>query len=108
MDSKQLRPIEGLPPLMYPSMLCSFIYHRMYISLRCLDPYLQRIQAITRMTRNQLEAVGIEEEFKHLGRNHFRFLTSLDDPTAPLHDGVMYCFSRHTPCKRIEKKFLPE
>ena len=56
MDTKQLRPIKGLPPLMAPSMTCSFIFKKLNRVLRTLDEDMQELQIITRMSADDLIA----------------------------------------------------
>jgi hypothetical protein len=48
MDVQQLKPIHGLPPLLCPVLISSFLYHEFLVSVRASqDPALQRIQQIS-------------------------------------------------------------
>jgi hypothetical protein len=104
MDVRQLKPIRGLPPILCPAMLCSFVFHRYYVSLRTLDPALQKIQEITRMSSTELKKDGVREDFCKLLQDNCNFVDSMNDTHIP--ETAVYCFGRHAPCRRAEAKVL--
>ena len=65
-DVQQMLPIHGLPFLLSPHMLTSFMFFQLEKSVRASqDVFLQRIQAITRMAPQEL-SVEILDEFRRL------------------------------------------
>jgi predicted GIY-YIG superfamily endonuclease len=106
MDVQQLRPIHGLPPLLSPCMISSFVYHEFLITLRTNDCHLQRIQAITRKSVRDFEnEPGLKEEFRSLIKTYCMFVDNINDHRIPT-DSTIYCFARHELCKKAEAKVL--
>ena len=85
-------------------MLCSFVFHRYYISLRTLDPALQKIQEITRMSATELKKDGVRKNFCKLFQDSCNFVDSMNDKRIP--ETAVYCFGRHAPCRRAEAEVL--
>jgi predicted GIY-YIG superfamily endonuclease len=105
MDLLQLKPVDGLPPIFSPSMICSFKYILYEMPLRTTDPDLKRIQQITRMTKKQLTENGsIKNEFYEKLKARCNFVSDIEH--APDGNDVVYCFARHEPCKTAEKKVI--
>ena len=104
MDVKQLKPIKGLPPVMMPSMLSTFLFHQFVVPLRTSDKILQRIQEITRLGAEELGTAEIKLEFISLISNNCLFVKTLADPKIPAN--ATYCFPRHAPCRVAEQQVL--
>ena len=104
MDVKQLKPINGLPPVMMPSMLSTFLFHQFLVPLRTTDSVLQRIQEITRLDARELDKAEIKREFIRLISDNCVFVESLADPAIPAN--ATYCFPRHAPCYVAEQQVL--
>jgi predicted GIY-YIG superfamily endonuclease len=106
MDVQQLKPIKGLPPLLCPVLISSFVYHEFMISVRASqDPILQRIQQISRLSKATLENdPALKEEFKRLLSENCNFVDSIDDLSIP--ESAVYCYGRRGPCKDAEKNVL--
>jgi predicted GIY-YIG superfamily endonuclease len=104
MDVKQLRPIKGLPPVMMPSMLSTFLFHQFLVPLRTADAVLQRIQEITRLDAGELDKSETKHEFIRLISDNCMFVESLADSKIPAN--ATYCFPRRAPCRVAEQKVL--
>ena len=83
LDSCQLQPIRGRPPLMSPHMLTSFEFVELIHSVRAYyDGNLCRIIDISRM-RSRERTPEIRNVFKRLIINYCQFANSWDDPKLP-------------------------
>jgi hypothetical protein len=99
MDVHQLKPIKGLPPLLCPVMISSFVYHEFMVSVQASqDPILQRIQQISRLSKATLENnPAVKEEFKRLLSKNCNCVDNIDDLSIP--ESAVYCYGRRGPCK---------
>ncbi|MHA7927462.1 MAG: GIY-YIG nuclease family protein [Marinobacter sp.] len=104
-DVQQMQPIRGLSPMLSPVMLSTFSFHRFQIPLRTHDQFLQEIQMISRMGKQDL--LRHENAFCQLIIRFCQFVPNEDSPELPHDDpGTIYCFSKHEPCIRAEKRVL--
>jgi hypothetical protein len=78
-DIQQLKPINGLPPLLNSCMLSSFVYQRFVKVLRAKDENLQRMQKISRERSENLianKSAMKQVLYKLLANRNYRFLPS--------------------------------
>ena len=111
MDGKQMKPISGFSPVLSPAMMCCFIFISLTIPLRTLDVNLQRIQAITRNTPNELRAGGeaLEKEFKSNILQHCTFCLTYEELRGVYKQNeLIYCYPRHEDCISKEHAILQE
>ena len=107
MDEKQLKPINGFPPLFSPALMCSFVFVPIQTPLRTLDAVLQEIQKITRMTTKELlKNPETKKCFFNLVGNHCKFFETFDDPEIQKLSDAVYCFPHHDTCAYAERKVL--
>ena len=106
MDHRQLYPINGLPPMLSPNMITSFVFRRMKTSMRANgDNAFLRIQEISRMLPSELlGSKTLLPEFRHLVETTFTFVDSIDDTRIPVN--AMFVFGRHQPGRDAETKML--
>jgi hypothetical protein len=102
-DHRQLKRMRGLSPFLCPSLISSFVFHRLEVTLRTHSKELQRIQAISRIPADTLNDT-IKIEFSNLLRAHCSWAENIDSAETP--ENAVHCFARHEPCKRAEVKIL--
>jgi hypothetical protein len=104
MDWKQLKPIRGLPVMLSPSMMMSFMLLDLGHSVRASsDPNLQRIQKNLRMDSENYTP-EIIYEFKQLLWISCTFVSDWDSPA--LEQSVIWVFGLHDAVKHAEATML--
>ncbi|KAG9288866.1 hypothetical protein G9A89_000559, partial [Geosiphon pyriformis] len=106
MDTKQMKPIEGIPPLMSLALLAFFDFFAFHFLLRCLDKYLLEIQKISRMSKEELQEEGVEEHFKDLVRKYCTFVPSITLDKLSTVPGTIYCYPKHEACHKVERQVI--
>jgi predicted GIY-YIG superfamily endonuclease len=105
-DPIQLRPITGRPFLLSPFVLTSYRFSVLKHSVRASDdPFLQRIQNITRMLTNEYTSEIIRELSELIERN-CTFVESWSDPG--INPTMLRCFGRKEAIRKEGIRFMNE
>jgi predicted GIY-YIG superfamily endonuclease len=104
MDSMQLRPVDGRPPLLSPQVTACFDFLPLDHSVRAARcPALQRLVQICRMSRSQLTE-EVREEFVALVTKKCTFVPDWDDPR--LRPDMLRMFATHGARREAESMLL--
>jgi hypothetical protein len=105
-DPIQLRPIKGRPFLLSPFVLTCYRFSVLKHSVRAADdPFLQRIQNITRMLTHEYTP-EIINKLSELLERHCTFVESWSDPSIP--PTMLRCFGKKAAIWQEGIRFMNE
>ena len=105
MDNLQIDPCKGKHPLLCPLFVSCFLFRKLIHSVRAaFDLPWQQIQAITRMTNEQLDNPVTKEQFIDLLLSHCRWAANDTDKAIPRN--ALYVFGKNAPIREEEKKLF--
>jgi predicted GIY-YIG superfamily endonuclease len=104
MDSMQLRPVEGRPPLLSPQLTVCFDFFPLDHSVRAAQcPALQRLVQICRLSRPELTE-SVRKEFVQLIAQSCTFVPDWDDPR--LRPDMLRMFATHSARREAESRLM--
>ena len=104
MDSQQLRPVEGHPPLLSPQVTTCFDFFPLDHSVRAAQcPALQRLVQICRLGRSKLNE-HVRHEFMELIKRECTFVSNWDDPR--LRPDMLRMFATHGARREAEGRLM--
>jgi predicted GIY-YIG superfamily endonuclease len=105
-DPLQLKPIDGRPFLVSPFVITCFRFSVLKHSVRAAnDPFLQRIQDISRMLTHEYTP-EILAEMSELLRTHCTFVDSWSDPHIT--NTMLRCFGKNAAIRQEGIRFMNE
>ena len=107
LDHLQIDPVFGRHCLLSGAFTSCLNFRALLHSVRAaLDGNWLRIQAITRMSANELMTNAVKQEFVNLFVSTVSFVRTLDDASLP--STILYVFGKKAPIRAEERRILRE